>query len=412
MRVNLSTKGIEIPNHPHSCPLPEYRERENTAAIIMRSFIRSRRELLSGMALATVGVAMGSPQAQDPSALVPTDAMIPTIKELRDHAHQELLARLHTGRLARPDGHLYTVDAAQCMICMARLADADGYGLLRDHCVKIIRDRPDDPFTRGFVPWRYKDGEVADASGTTEAMRVAKGLWLGSKAFAAPADAERSRIVLGGYAAHATVDQGIWLIRNYFSFGSRSFASNSFLVDYDPDFIREVADATGDADLGKLADNCLKAVQSSLAPCGLLYDLIQPELSTLYPELPMPAFSPNDVIGIANSGTTALTAVRLAPDLGRKALQLATLHDGDLRRYYLGRSGRPVNDTPAAICEYCVLIRIAVALNEAADLNRLLNRALQQMHWVANHPELCDVFLHTEMLAAAIAVVEWNERNT
>jgi hypothetical protein len=77
------------------------------------------------------------------------------------------------------------------------------------------------------------------------------------------------------------------------------FASNSFLVDYDPDLIREIADATHDADLSKLADNCLKAVQQSMAPCGLFYDLIQPELMTLYPELPMIAFSPNDVVGIA-----------------------------------------------------------------------------------------------------------------
>jgi hypothetical protein len=376
----------------------------------MNHLIPSRREILSGMALATVGVAMGSPQAQDP-VLVPTDDLIPTLKELRDRAHQELLNRMHAGRLARPDGHLYTVDAAQCMICMARLCDADGYTQLRDHCVKhLIRDRPDDPFTRGFVPWRYKAGEEADASGTTEALRVAKGLWLGSKAFAIPADAERARIILGGYGTHATVDQGIWLVRNYFSFGSRSFASNSFLIDYDPDFVREVADATLDPDLGKLADNCLKAVRSSAAPSGLLYDLIQPELSTLYPELPMPAFSPNDVIGIANSGTTALTAVRQAPDLARKLLQFATLHDDDLRRYYLGRSGQPVNDTPAAICEYCILVRIAVALDEQADLNRLLNRSLQQMHWVANHPELCDAFLYTEMLAATIAVVQWHEQ--
>jgi hypothetical protein len=363
------------------------------------------------MALTTVGVAMASPQAQgDQPPLIPTDKMIPTIQGLRDHVHQQLLARLHAGKLVRPDGYLYTVDAAQFMICLARLSDAEGYAILRDHCVNnLIFDHSDDPFTRGFVPWRYKSGEKPDASGTTEALRVAKGLWLGSKAFSAPADADHARIVLGGYGQHSTVDQGIWLIRNYFAFGSRSFATNSFLIDYDPDFVREVADATYDAGLGKLADNCLKAVQSSVAPCGLLYDLIQPELATLFPELPMPAFSPNDVISIANSGATALAVARQAPELARKLLQLATLHDGNLRRYYLGRSGQPVNEAAAAICEYCVLIRVAVALDESTDLNRLLNRALEQMHWAANHPEMCDAFLYTELLAATIAVVKWNE---
>ena len=133
----------------------------------------------------------------------------------------------------------------------------------------LIRDRKDDPYTRGFVPWRYKQGEAPDASGTTEALRVAKGLWLrAAHVFNSTADADLARIVLGGYGAHAIVDQGIWMVRNYFVFQTRAFASNSFLVDYDPDLIREIADTTHNADLSKLADNCLKAVQLSVAPAA------------------------------------------------------------------------------------------------------------------------------------------------
>ncbi len=357
------------------------------------------------MAIATVGVAMGSPQSSDNIPFVSTDAMVGAVAAIRGRVHQEMLSRLHAGRLVRGDGYLYTVDAAQLMIVLAQLGDHDGYRLLRDHCVhNLIRDVPDDPYTRGFVPWRYKPGEAPDASGTTEALRVARGLWIGSRAFSNPGDADWARMVLAGYSTHAAVDQGIWLVRNYFAFKTRAYASNSFLVDYDPDLIREIADAAGDAGLSALADHCLQVVQRSVAPCGLLYDLIQPELMTLYPELPMPAFSPNDVVGIANCGTTALGVARQSPELARQVLRFAMLNDGDLRRYYLGRSGRPVNASPAAVCEYAILVRLAAALNDAAALNRLLNRTLQQWHWVADHPELCDAFLYCEMLAACIAV--------
>lgn len=372
----------------------------------------SRRELLSGMAIATVGVAVGSPQAADTIKPASTESMMSAIRAIRDRAQEEMLSRLESGRIARPNGYLYTVDAAQLMIVLAQLGDQDGYAILRDHCVKnLIRNQPDDTFTRGFVPWRYKQGEAADASGTTEALRVAKGLWLGSQAFGEPGDADWARLVLLGYGTHATIDEGIWLVRNYFAFQTRSFASNSFLVDYDPDFVREIADATSDSHLAALADNCRKVVERSVAPCGLLYDLIQPELITLYPELPMLAFSPNDVIGIANCGTTALGVARQSPEVARKILRFAMLNDGDLRRYYLGRSGRPANDSPAAVCEFAILVRLAVAINDAAAVNRLLNGALQQWHWVANHPELCDAFLYCEMLEACIAVLKYEERH-
>jgi hypothetical protein len=368
----------------------------------------SRREVLSGFALGAVGAAMGSPQASDSVPMASTDSMIGAIRDLRDHAHMELVSRLHTGRLVRPDGYLYTVDAAQLMICLAQLGDRDNYASLHDHCVtNLIRDRRDDPYTRGFVPWRYKQGKTPDASGTTEALRVVKGLWLGSRAFECPADAELARMVLQGYSTHGTIDQGVWMIRNYFVFQTRAFASNSFLVDYDPDLIREVADVTHDPALATLADNCLKVVQLSLAPCGLFYDLIQPELMTLYPELPMIAFSPNDVVGIANTGTTALGVTRQDPELVRKVLRFAMLNDGNLRRYYLGRSGRPAHDSPAAVCEYAVLVRLAVAINDADAVNRLLNRTLQQWHWIADRPEQCDAFLYGETLAATIAVLDW-----
>ena len=79
----------------------------------------------------------------------------------------------------------------------------------------------------------------------------------------------------------------------------------------------------------------------------------------------MIAFSPNDVVGIANTGTTALGVTRQDPDLVRSIIRFAMLNDGNLRRYYLGRSGRPAHESWAAVCEYAVLLRLAVAVNDA-----------------------------------------------
>ena len=49
-------------------------------------------------------------------------------------------------------------------------------------------------------------------------------------------------MILDGYSRHEFTDQGVWLIRNYFGYAQRNFASNSYLVDYDADFVRLVAD--------------------------------------------------------------------------------------------------------------------------------------------------------------------------
>jgi hypothetical protein len=55
-------------------------------------------------------------------------------------------------------------------------------------------------------------------------------------------DQKLALTILDGYARHETTDQGIWLIRNYFAFAGRNFATNTFVIDYDADFVRQVAD--------------------------------------------------------------------------------------------------------------------------------------------------------------------------
>jgi len=369
----------------------------------------SRRQILN-FALATgVGAAIGAAAARakaDPPQPADLESMLPKLRQIHDHLLSLAGKWVDARQLARADGFIYTVDAAQLMICFAQAGDVRGYAALREHAVKnVIRDSPKDAFTKGFVSWRWKAGEKLDASGTTEALRTAKGLWLGATAFNRPADADLAITVLQGYSRHSVVDQGIWIIRNYFGFGTRSFASNSFLVDYDPDFVREVADARKDAELQKLADECYGVITLAIAPSGLLYDMVQPEVKTLFPELNLAAFSPNDVIQLSNCCTTAITVARGLPAVARKVLAFALGRMDDLRTYYLGRDGAPLNDKAANISEYNTLVRLAAALASGQATATIADRALPIWSYFAEHAEPSQLYLVTETLQAVQAMI-------
>ena len=384
----------------------------------------SRRQLLeialvAGAAASFAEVpsraAPGGAKAREP---LPLEALLPKIHDLRDQFLARAAAWVDDGRLVRPDGFVYAVDVAQLMACFAAAADEMRYEALRAYAVRhLLVDDPSDPFTRGFVFWRHKpaDPAGADASGTTEALRLAEALWLGAETFDRSADRELVLTVLRGYARHETVDQGVWMIRNYFGFGTRSFASNSFLVDYDPDFVMRVADETGDAALALLAQRSCDVVRRAQTPAGLLYDLIQPELKTMYPLLAesVVVFSPNDVVQLSNACTVALTVTAAASQVARRVLDfaLARLSDptrhGPLRTYHYGRTGEPVNETEPGINEWGALLRLAAGLNDRDAAALLADRALP--HWdyylTRTGPEAADAFVASEALAATTAAI-------
>ena len=182
--------------------------------------------------------------------------------------HQEVRSRVLAGDLARANGFAYAVDVGELMRVASRLGDREMYAALRSFAVRrLIIDDPDDPTTRGFVLWRRTpapaDAEDApDASGTTEALRVSEGLWEGALAFGAGEDRERAITILDGYARHASDAAGLLLIRNYFNFGSRDFATNSFLVDYAPTTSR----AWPGTPAGRTSRNWRRAATRSSAP--------------------------------------------------------------------------------------------------------------------------------------------------
>ncbi|MGH9336289.1 MAG: hypothetical protein ACRD21_21340 [Vicinamibacteria bacterium] len=277
--------------------------------------------------------------------------------------HELAKERVLSGMLARADDWVYTVDLALLMIYSAREGDLELYEKLasfaEDH---LVIDSPEDPYTRGFVLWRYREGVPPDASGTTEALRLAEGLWRGGIAFDRAFDRDRARLILDGYARHQAEEQGVWLIRNYFNLGTRSFATNSFLVDYAPDFVAEVAEATGNADLREVAEKSYALIESAQTPVGLLYDIVQPEVATLLDDERMVVFSPNDAVQISNAATVAAASVKGRPQVAKRVLEFCHRKMPYLKGTYYGRTGDVARDKRPGIEAWASLVRLAVEL--------------------------------------------------
>jgi hypothetical protein len=249
--------------------------------------------------------------------------------------------------------------------------DAELYDALHARIVPLVRDDPSDPYTRGMVAWRWKAGEPPDASGTTEALRVAEGLWHGADAFGREDDRRLARTILDGYTHHARVDRDIWFIANYFNFGTRAFATNSYLVDYDPDLLAEVANATGDPVLAEVAARSYALVDHAVAESGLVYDIVQPEVATLLPTS-LVWFSPNDVVPIANSATVASRCVRGRPRLARAVLGFALRQRPALKLAYHGRDGTIAAEGRPGVETWAPLVRVALALGDRTAASTLL----------------------------------------
>ncbi len=287
----------------------------------------------------------------------------------------EIIVREDTLAAARDDGYVYTIDVGLRLEAAAIAGDRAAWAAQLPSVTRVTHDDPADPWSRGMVAWRWKEGNPPDASGTTEALRVASGLWRGATMFSQP-DASRTALaLLAGYARHAREDRGIWFIANYFNFGTKALATNSFLVDYDPDFLAEVAQSplAGATQLADLAERSCALVRSAHAPAGLLYDIVQPEVATLAPDGPV-IFSPNDIVQINTSATVAERSVRCDPALAAGVLAFALAHESDLRVAYYGRTGETASATQAAPDTWAVLARLAHRTGDDVSAARFAGR--------------------------------------
>jgi len=332
------------------------------------------------------------------------------LNPLQDKLHKHIQTWLANDRLARSDGYVYAIDIGQLLIYFANEGDLENYTTFRNLAVEhLIRNDPSDPYTQGFVGWRYKEGKELDASGTTEALWIAKGLWLGNQEFDEPADQELALQILNGYARHEYIDQGIWFIRNYFNFGTRAFSINSYLVDYYPDFVQEVANTTDDSELTALAQNSLDLIRQGkagddYAQGALLHSIVMPEIKTFMPDLDVVAFSPNDIIQLSNACAIAEMVVESDRELAKQVLDFADSRIDNLEIYYYGRTGEAASGQPASTSEWTCFTRLAAKLNETTTAQNFMTQARPLWEHFGQNPYEPRLYIAGQILLSIQAI--------
>lgn len=327
--------------------------------------------------------------ARGPAVLVPSS--------LEDALRRQLDTWLAQKSWSRADGYSYAVDLGQLLIYAARARDRPLYLRLREVLLRdYLIEQPCDVTTRGMVAWRWREGEQPEASGTTEALRVAQGLWEGSRAFSEPQDLRRALRLLRGYLAHQCGQGDTWLVRNYFNLGTRTFVTNSYLIDYDPDLLQEVGETLGERSFLAAAQRSYDLVRRAATPAGLLYEVVQPEIATLM-DSRLSIFSPNDEVRLIDAVFVAERSTHEAPELGRRLLRFAISQPGTLRAYYLGRSGEGLRGN-ADVTVYAALLRLALRLGERGAAEQLREKSLLQARAFLADPKEPRLFVASELL--------------
>lgn len=322
--------------------------------------------------------------------------LIQDARDRRDEIHgliDEMLAK-GLGSMQRDNGFVYAVDLGQLLAYAAKAKKLEWYEPLRELAFQgLVVDDPEDSFTKGFVLWRFRPGdgpEDRDATGTTEALRLAEALWEGAESFGRESDRQWAIEILRGYARHESYDQDIWLIRNYYNLRTKAFATNSFLIDLDPDFVARVAKATGDADLQRIADYSAESIRSARTPAGLLHSMIQPEVLTLAVE-PGAFFSPNDIEQLSNVLANAERSVETNREIAQGVLDFAVRKFPDGKLFFDATTGRAVRKAIAGGEAWGPMTRLAAKLGEKEACAKALGRLLDK---TPNLRQLDDVQLY------------------
>ena len=363
----------------------------------------ARREPTRLLFVTLLALAMSGPGC-DGRDRPQVDTSPDALRRLRRTLHEQAVQWLKHDQLARPDGYVYAIDVTQLAIYAAQTRDADLFRPLRRRIVdRLIVERNG----HTFVAWRYHPNpdKPLDASGTTEALRAAKALWLGAGAFERHTDRPLALAILRGYAAHATVDQDVWLIRNYYNLGTNAYATNSYLVDYAPDFVQRVADAADDEALRETAQRSAQLVRRAAAPSGLLRQVIQPELATLMPGKRV-IFSPNGIEQLSNTATVAERSARTCPDVARRVLRFVQQRWPDVHGYYDARTGAPRGEARAGLATMAPLLRLAVRLDHDAMRDRLLRPVVRGARQFSDKPRPPRLYMTGEALLALQAVID------
>jgi hypothetical protein len=318
------------------------------------------------------------------------------LSDLQVQIRKNLDQWLKDGALVRDDGYIYTVDTAQLAIYAANEKDQELYQKLLPILSSTIIDIPGQEFSQGMVSWRIPKDYLdhpdfkRDASGTTEALRVAEALWLGKIAFALPHDDLVKKMILA-YQKHQAVDQNQWFIRNYYNIQTNAFAPNSYAVDYDPDFLLRLSQETTDAELKNIAltlsQKSAELLENSISPSGLVHQVMLPEIKTLIPTINMIAFSPNAIEMINNALTVAERCVHTCPKVIKQAQKFLDKQNDRFGRAYQAISGESLSKEGAGIVEYAAITRFACYTDDQALLNKSLGHLVLHIKTFLKWPD-------------------------
>src|SRR6185295_256941 len=118
------------------------------------------------------------------------------------------------------------------------------------------------------------------------------------------------------------------------------------------------------AELSDLADKSYDVLRKAAAPSGLLYDVVQPEMKTMYFQRDLSYFSPNDIIQLNNACTTAATVARHDPGVSRQVLHFIRTRSDRLCVQYYGRTGERAWDLRISAPELAAIARLAALLED------------------------------------------------
>lgn len=292
----------------------------------------------------------------------------------RERLRDAAMLAVQNGEMARDNGDIYAVDVCQLATFAALAGDRELYDPLRTIILDklLIQRVPGDP-AHGMVAWRYSPDAPSgghDASGTTEALRAAEALYHGVESFGLDEDRQTIALIIDAYARHAAVDNGVWMIRNYFNLDPAvyHYSTNSFLVDYDPDLLMRLADDFERNDWAELAQRSADLIDDARTPAGLLHQMIRPEVGTIMPHLAHGGlYSINGVEQLSNVLTVAERCTTTNPDVSRDVFDFARKRTPRLRLYYDANTGRRFgggDDTWAGVETWGPLLRLAVKLDE------------------------------------------------
>ena len=223
-----------------------------------------------------------APQGAAPASVTPSQ-----LSAARDALDRQVGRAIERGQLVRADGYAYAIDVGLLALAAALGRDRDRYerlATLAERAFVIERAAGHDA---AVVVWRRRLNDQhqppPDASGTTEALQLAHALLVGAEVFARGADAALALRLLDGYVKHAGVDHGIWIIRNYYNLRTRTYATNSYLIDYAPDLLLYASGKRGDHPLHDTAHRSARLIRQAQRANGLIDSLVQPEIKTLFP---------------------------------------------------------------------------------------------------------------------------------